>query len=298
MNQAMRLLIPLDGSELAERAVRYVPSLMPMGISTVQLLAVAGADSRGGHRAEESVEREEHVLASYLGGLARELGDTTTLDVRAKVLRGAPAATILEEAQAFGPDLLLISTHGASGVTRWRLGSVADKVIRSAACSTLVIGPATQEDVLEGRIMPVPRTILVPLDGSDLAEEALPFAARLSEASGAAIHVVTVVSPGDMGGSSAWAGVSPGLEDALMGEAREYLEGICEASPATTHAAVRFGSPSEALEEYVPSNDIDLMVMTSHGRGGFLRTALGSTTDRLIGMAPCPILIVRRQSST
>jgi nucleotide-binding universal stress UspA family protein len=103
------------------------------------------------------------------------------------------------------------------------------------------------------------------------------------------------VALGDLAGSTAWAGVSPALEEDLSRQAKDYLDQVCGAQTwqGPVHAAVRFGTPADALEEYIRTNDIDLTVMTSHGRGGLLRTALGSTTDRLLGAAASPVLIVR-----
>jgi nucleotide-binding universal stress UspA family protein len=301
MRGQLHILIPVDGSKLAESAVAYMPLLMPMGVGKVELLGVVEEEAFHGARQEEEIERERHLMSAYLEGLAEELRVGSAVDVEPKVLRGNPAAAILGEAEATQPDILLISTHGASGATRWRVGSVADKVIRGAACPTFVIGPAaaSREESLAERIMPAFKAILVPLDGSELAETALPLATRLAEASGAAIHLVGVVALGDLAGSTAWAGASAELDEDLSREAEAYLDQVCAAREwrCPVHAAVRFGSAADALEEYIRANDIDLTVMTSHGRGGLLRTALGSTTDRLLAIAPSPVLIVRDEGS-
>jgi nucleotide-binding universal stress UspA family protein len=297
MRERLHILIPLDGSKRAQGAVTFLHPLLPVGIERVLLLGAVQEDAHPGPRHQEEIERERHLLSSYLDELAEELRVSTVVDVETKTIRGNPATSILDEADAFQPDMVLISTHGSSGTTRWRLGSVADKVIRGAACPTFVVGPgaASEEESLAERIMPAFEAILVPLDGSELAQKALPLAIRLAEASGATIHLVGVVALGDLAGSTAWAGVSPALEEDLSRQAKDYLDQVCGAQTwqGPVHAAVRFGTPADALEEYIRTNDIDLTVMTSHGRGGLLRTALGSTTDRLLGAAPSPVLIVR-----
>jgi nucleotide-binding universal stress UspA family protein len=293
MPDNVRLLIPLDGSELAEHAIAYIPMLMPLGVTDVELVSVvAPAGERAG--------RERHLLETYQAELAEEIREQTALDVHTRILSGVPWAAIVEEAEAFRPDYLVISTHGASGMTRWRLGGVADKVVRNVSCPTLVVGPQAveREERLQTRLLPAFEAILVPLDGSELAEQALPVAARFVEAFGAELHLVSVVSLGDLSTDSAWAGVSPRLDDEFSEEARVYLEDASARAnlPGTVHLAVRFGAPADSLEDYVRDNDMDLVIMSSHGRGGLVRAALGSTTDRLLGNANAPLLIVRSQA--
>jgi nucleotide-binding universal stress UspA family protein len=208
----------------------------------------------------------------------------------------APEA-ILAEAQH--SDYLIISTHGASGLSRWRFGSVADKVIRGAECPTLVVGPVAAErgSWLEARLMPVFRSVMVPLDGSELAEQALPEARRFADAFGCRVHVVTAVTTNYVGPSEAWAGISPQLAEDFIADAGKYLDEIKARAPGMEDAtfAVKIGAPAQALIDYIDENRIDLVIMTSHGRGGFIRTALGSTTDRLLGGA-APVLILRAHS--
>jgi nucleotide-binding universal stress UspA family protein len=291
-----KVLIPLDGSKLAEHSLAYVPALRPLGLTEVELVSVIEPESVPARRGHEDEERERNLLNTYLQKIAGEMHAHTTLDVKTRVLAGPAPQVIIQEAETYRPDFLVISTHGSSGLTRWRFGSVADKVIRGAEWPTIVVGPtaAEHESWLEERLMPVFRTVLVPLDGSELAEQALPQARRFLEAFGAQLHLVSIVTLGSLGLNDAWAGVSKQLTDDLTSDAGEYLKGVRDHAQGLGEPllAVRFGSPAEALEDYVSENAIDLVIMTSHGRSGFVRTALGSTTDRLLGGA-APVLIVR-----
>lgn len=292
----VKILIPLDGSKLAEHSLAYVAGLRPLGLSQVEIVSVAEPDAVALRRGQEDEAREVNLLGSYHREVTEDLRIHTSLEVETKVLSGPPAAAIIEEIEAFQPDYLIVSTHGASGVSRWRFGSVADKLIRGAGCATLVVGPkaAEREQWLTARLMPVFRSILVPLDGSELSEQALPEAQRFAEAFGAQIHLVSVVAVGSIGLDAAWAGVSPKLTEDLTQQATDYLDGVRGKTPglANSYIAAPIGSPAQALSDYIADNAIDLVIMTSHGRGGLLRTALGSTTDRLLGGA-APILIVR-----
>lgn len=298
MTEDVKLLIPLDGSKLAEQALAYVPALMALGVSSVHVVSVLDPDLVRPRSGREDDARERHLLEVYHRELADALRESTGLSVQTSILDGQAAAAVLAEADATEHCYLVLSTHGASGATRWRLGSVADQIVRGAHCPTLVVGPrAAEADAhFSQLIMPSIRSILVPLDGSPLAEQALSLAKPLAESFGATLHLVTVASVGALGLEAVWAGVSPELDEELSGEAEAYLQKLSADTEGLDSArlAVRFGSPAEALATYVSENEIDLVVMTSHGRGGLVRTALGSTTDRMIG-GSAPVLVVRAQ---
>ena len=114
---------------------------------------------------------EQNVMNVYLDEVAAKL-QTPGVEVITEVREGSPAQLILERASTFQPHVLIVSTRGRSGWTRWRVGSVADKVIRGASCPTLVVGPRAEEEAEEGGAAgsePSVRRILVPLDGSPVA---------------------------------------------------------------------------------------------------------------------------------
>jgi nucleotide-binding universal stress UspA family protein len=279
-----KVLIPLDGSPLAETALRALEALATLGPLHVRLVSVVEAIEGMTQVAKsEHLQREEHMLNAYLDGVVARLKDRPEIaSVEGRVFAGVAVDIILDQAGDFAPDLLVISTHGRSGLSRWRLGSVADAVIRSNTANTLVVGP-------NARLRAPVRSILVGLDGSQLAEAALPVATSLAAGFGATLHLVRVIS----------LPVSTSEEyqdylDELTQYAREYLD---ETKKRTAFSgelvtAARVGSPSERLIDYIAAHDIHLAVMTSHGRGGIARTALGSVAGRLVG-GPAPVLIVR-----
>jgi len=291
----VKLLVALDGSKLAEHSLAYVAAMRPFGLSEVEVVSVIEPTPIPA-RGNEDEERQRNLLRAYHEKVTQELHAETTIEAKSKLLTGPAPQALLNEVYAYQPDYLFISTHGASGLSRWRFGSVADKLIRGASCPTLVVGPAAaeRESWFETRIMPVFDSILVPLDGSELAERALPEAERFAQAVGAQVHVVTAVQATYMGPNEAWAGVSPQLVENFTKDAQDYLEQVKAKTPGLGNAVfeVRMGPAAQALSDYVTEKSIDLIIMTSHGRGGFLRTALGSTTDRLLG-GPAPVLIVR-----
>ena len=299
MTDVVKVLIPLDGSKLAEHALAYVPALRPLGDLQFEFLTVLDSDSDSEDRRGEAQGREENLMLTYLLEIAGEIRTHLGVEVGTKVLSGTPAQSIIEEEKSFGADFLVISTHGASGISRWRFGSVTDKLIRGASCNTLVIGPeaAEREQWLIGELTPAFKNLMVPLDGSALAEEALPQAQRFAEAFGSHLHLIRTVSLTALGAdaasaSSYWTEMS----EAMVKEATDYLRNVAGPLPSGIKSSVEVevGAPSDRLTEYVTKNAIDLVVMTTHGRSGLTRTALGSVTDRLLG-GDAPVLVVRHQ---
>jgi nucleotide-binding universal stress UspA family protein len=294
-----KVMVPLDGSRLAEHSLVYLDALRSVGESKVLLLSVV--DEAEDFRAldpNEALAREENILATYLREVAADIKQHLGIEVETRVVAGSPAASILEEAANYSPDLLVISTHGRSGISRWRLGSVADKVIRGAVCNTLVVGPKAAErgTWIDARIMEPFKSLLVPLDGSGLAETALPMACTFAESYGAEIHLVRVVQvPTTTADGMGEISYMPDLLDTLIDSARVYLRNTSKKlDRPDLKTDVLVGGTAWQLEDYVARNAIDLVIMTSHGRGGFVRTALGSVTDRLLGGA-APVLVVRPQ---
>jgi nucleotide-binding universal stress UspA family protein len=289
-----KVLVPLDGSRLAEHSLVYLDALRSLGESEVLLLGVVDAtEDFHSLNPGEALERETNLLSTYLREVSSDLKQHLGLEVATKVVIGTPAERIIEETSSYATDLLVISTHSRSGVRRWRLGSVADKVIRGAPCNTLAVGPKASDRSawLDARIMEAFKSLMVPLDGSPLAEQALPVAVSFAESYGSALHLVRVVPiPLVPGGDAAYV---PDLMGSLVNAARGYLENTAaKLRRPDLVTQVIVGSPTPQLEDYVTTRAIDLVVMTSHGRGGFVRTALGSVTDRLLG-GDAPVLIVR-----
>lgn len=292
-----RVMVPLDGSKAAEHSLAYLDSLRSIGASRVLLLSVADdAEDFHGLTGAEGLEKERNLLEAYLANLAGNLRGELGIDVETKVVTGSPSRAILAEADAFAPDLMVLSTHGRSGPSRWRIGSVADKVIRGSTYNTLVVGPhATgREAWLEDHLLPGFRSILIPLDGSKAAERALEVTRTFRDAFSPKIHLVDAVSVPPIGDAFGETSYMPELLTTLEDGAGQYLNEVAARMGDTSEIvlSVPVGPAASCLTEYVEREHIDLVVMTTHGRGGFARATLGSVTDRMLGGA-APVLIVR-----
>jgi nucleotide-binding universal stress UspA family protein len=288
----LKALIPLDGTKLSESAFDMLPLLKIMGFDSVRLVSVweSAWEEAGPARKQEDFgeanEKGRAYLDAYLSqqaGRVRKAGFAAEADVRA----GRAAEEVVEAAK--GVDLVLVATHGRSGVARWWLGSVADKVVREVACPVLLIGPNVQQELAPGR----PGRILLPLDGSEQAEEAIPVAAWLAGLTGGEIEAVRCMSLTPVAYDPSMSIYSADLIGSLEEAVQEYLAGVQQRLTGHKVATTMLvGGAGELLIEHLEAHPAGLVVMTSHGRSGVRRVALGSVTDRLLH-GPAPVLVVR-----
>ena len=296
-----RVLIPLDGSRLAESSLEFARMLARFEPIQILLMAVideleVGVRALVAPRDVES--REQNVMNVYLDEVAAKL-QTPGVEVITEVREGSPAQLILERASTFQPHVLIVSTRGRSGWTRWRVGSVADKVIRGASCPTLVVGPRAEEAEEGGAAGSEPsvRRILVPLDGSPISEQALDHAVEYARLFDAEVHFLRVVQTPSTSDWFVDVASDQRVQEMMIKEARQYLAGVADrtATPHDVQMDVMVGSPADVILSYIATSNIDLVVMTSHGRGGLVRATFGSVTDRLIGGA-APLIVVHARS--
>lgn len=278
----LTVLVPLDGTKPAELALTFLKALQPLE-PRVRLLSVVDA---GEDAAAEEEKRLLKLSSTYLEETATRLQERLGMEFECVQRTGRAHAEILEEAARQDVDVIVMTTHGRTSYDLERLGSVTDKVVRGASCPTLLIGPhaavPTQIDL-----------ITVPLDGSRLAAEALPVAKAFAEKLGSRLRLVQAVQypPAERETVGALAfDVIGSLEltaSLYLSEAKLELE---TSQPVET--AVLSGEPAQALLLDLKENRPDLVIMTSHGRTGFIRWALGSVTDRII-RGPVPVLVLR-----
>jgi nucleotide-binding universal stress UspA family protein len=287
----LKTLIPLDGTKLSETAYELLPLLKTLGVEDIRLVSVwesAWEESEADGKQQEFGETTEKGRA-YLEAYLKQQSEKLTKDgfkVEQEVRVGRASDEVLEACE--GVDLALIATHGRTGVARWWLGSVADHVIREAGCPVLVIGPNVSQELAPGV-----KRILLPLDGSPEAEEALPVATWIAGLTGAELDVVRSLSLTPVAYDPGMGVYSADLIDSMEEAVRSYLAEIntrLQGKKATT--TMRIGSPGEMLYQHLEERPADLIVMTSHGRSGVKRAALGSVTDRLLH-GPTPVLVIR-----
>jgi nucleotide-binding universal stress UspA family protein len=284
-------LVPLDGTHLSEAAFDLLPLIKLLGIERVRLVSAweSGWGEEAGRKEtelQEIAEKGRAFLDAYLARQAERVrGAGLAAETMVKV--GRAAESVLDAAGA-DTDLIVIATHGRTGIARWRLGSVADKVIRGAIPPVLVIGPNVKTELTAYALS----RIMVPLDGSPLSEEALPLATWIADATGAEIDLVRVVSMPTMAVDPGMGVYPVDLLSALEDAAAAYLEQKKTELGAQRRVStsLRLGTPIEQLLEHLEERPSELVVIASHGRSGMARAALGSVADGVLH-GPAPVLV-------
>jgi nucleotide-binding universal stress UspA family protein len=307
-----QILVPLDGSVLAENILPHAEVLArssacgllllhvitPVETSQMRLWSAATpADLR--RQAEEAALTRTHT---YLAAVAARL-QTEGLSVRTEVMSDHdPAGAIIDRA-AGDPAIRLIAlaTHGRSGLSRWVLGSVAAKLLPAASTPLLLLRASDHTGVYipESRY----RTIVVPLDGSASAEQALEQARPIAAACRATLVLVVIVPHADDAGL-AEAGVVPSWMAAEAQEqqrhAHQYLARLTAqlmAEGVKVRPRLGAGQPAEAILRISADEQADLIVVASHGQGGRVRRWLGSVAAKLAQGAEVPLLLVKTRAA-
>nr|WP_290667195.1 universal stress protein [Ardenticatena sp.] len=298
------ILVPLDGSDLAEQALPLAISLAQKSSRPLLLLHVTPLPAveviplpTGETLAlDEQITLLRESGHSYLDGVAQRV-KVFGVDVETLVEEGSPGETIAKVADERHVFVVVMATHGRTGLARWALGSVADRVIRLTHRPVLLVRPHKMTETLEPRHL---HRLLVPLDGSDLAERALSYAqvfARLYEAELHLLHVLSLPVSG-------LAGLEAGPVEAaywatIREEGERYLERVAaqlREEGFSVQSALRTEPIAEAILQYEEEANIDLVVMTTHARSGLARAILGSVTDRVVRGGKAPVLVLNPET--
>jgi nucleotide-binding universal stress UspA family protein len=285
------ILLPLDGSPLAERALAYATALARRSEAKIALVeAVRAHTFPGVDPSDAQVEvtsRAEAYLQSVVDRLAAD-----GVHAEVHVCYDDPVHAILGAAARQRADLIVMSTHGRGGLSRMLYGSVADQILRHATIPVLLV-PSVVEHAwpADG-----PLSLLVPLDGSELAAEALPPADLLTELFGARLTLLGVVQPMPYPLYGAGYAYVPYGLDAEVAEARGYLDDRAmrlSGDGARVETEVVVGEPARVIGEVARGRDVDVVVMATHGHGGLSRVILGSVATATLRHTTAPLLLVR-----
>jgi nucleotide-binding universal stress UspA family protein len=282
------ILIPLDGSRLAAQVLPYAGRLARAAGARLVLLRVAPPLGWGRHpHPEREALAELHLVAGKLTaeGLAVE---TAIYHGHAEEVGRA----IIEAGREQRADLIAMSSHGRGGLGPWICGSVAQQVLRQAGVPVLLVPAASEHAWPDDR----PLHILVPFDGSRLAETALGPAREIADTLGGHLVLLRVSDPPHEA-------TAFGPESGVA-EARAYLDTVARsvwrAVPPEVHVAV--GSPASTIAKFVSEQRVDLVAMATHGRSGLARLVMGSVATGTLQRLAVPLLLIRpaamRQLST
>ena len=311
------IIVPLDGSSFAERALPLALAVAQRAHAPVELVHVYEPTSHtlGAPVLDPACDEVERGrLRERFTALAARLEITRHVPVTATVLDGGPAEALCRHTTGRRSALIVMATHGLGGMSRSGIGSVADAVVRQAQVPVLLVRPgAVGHPEAAG---PLFRRVLVPLDGSELAESVLAHALALGDAAlgdatlgdaapgiqdATAYELLTVVrslsdrrrslphrrpvhddeDPGDRGGA--------------VGAAERYLARLAaelERCGTRVHwRVVAHTHPARAILDHAQTTSADLIALATHGRGGLRRRLAGSVADEIMRGASTPVLI-------
>jgi nucleotide-binding universal stress UspA family protein len=249
------------------------------------------AERLGLRNANEMAQESERYYANYLQEISKQADG---ISVQTVIRTGDPAEEILKFEEERSAQIVIMASHGRSGLSRWRYGSVCDKIVHNSTVPVLIIGPRVLEEHRTTHI----EHIAVPLDGSPEAEAALPFAIDLATSTGAQLSLIRSVRwaaqmyPYTM--AQTYVPAYEEIDSGLEAEAKDYLEQVKNriTGVKTINTGVMRGIIVDSLVDYCEQKAVDFVVMTTRARGGLARATLGSVADRMIN-GPTPVLLIR-----
>lgn len=281
------ILLPYDGSDGAAAVLDHVAAVADWADATVHLLYVADTNRNSvivvGDRAVDGLVRQGEEVVGEAAGRLNDRGVARRTDV----VQGNPAPTIVEYAADYDHDLIVVPTHGRKGLSRYLVGSVAEKVVRLA--STPVLTARMRPD--ERLTFPYER-ILLPTDGSEAATRAATHGLALAAALGATVHLLSVVDDPPLGADVR----SVLVEQAVEGNARAAVADLAETAAEYDVEVVEHvdhGTPVATIQDRVDADDCHAVVMGTTGRRGTDRILLGSVAEKTVRSSPVPVITVR-----
>ena len=295
----MKILVPLDGSQFAEWALPTAVSLANRVPADLELVIVYDEDPTVGGWPLDATGVREWSLA-YVEGVVDGLRARTDRPIEQTVLGGRHVAKTLERhVVASGADLVVMTTHGRGAFGRAWLGSTADHIVRHGSTAVMLIRPDVEHAASLDEA-PDFKQVLVALDGSELAEQAIPWATRLGGAYDASYTLLRAIPPIMNVQSPYLPHTIERTHDALeegRAEAERYL---AELATRLVRKGLTVGTelelpvrPATAILHYAGRNPVDLIALATHGRGGLQRALLGSVADKVVRGAHVPVLLVR-----
>ena len=297
-----KVLVPLDGSKTAENVLPLARCFARGLEIPVELLGVIDIAEMG-----SQVEADQAAIRTMVNDATQRFGDYLEQvaknfpigKVQCTVRKGNAAETIIESAATAKQTLIAMATHGRSGLDRWMLGSVAEKVLRGASNPTLVV--RAKEEKNPAWEMATLKRVIVPLDGSELAEHILPRVEALAKHIDLEVTLLGVYGGPFAAGSNGNGLYNSGQIVAFLGELRAeivtYLGIKTEELKTRGLEKVSFMAKEGlvadeimALARHTPDS---LIAMCTHGRSGLQRWMLGSMTETVVRHSGAPVLVVR-----
>jgi nucleotide-binding universal stress UspA family protein len=281
------ILLPYDGSEGAAEVLHHASEIAHWADATIHVLYVADTTRDSvtvieGHTVDVLEQQGGDIIDE-----ATKTLDTLGVSYETDVVQGNPAPTIVEYAERYAQDLVVMPTHGREGISRYLIGSVSEKVVRLS--SVPVLTARMQPD--ETLVFPY-ENILIPTDGSSAATHAAAHLVELAASLDATVHVLSVVDDTTLG-LDARSTISGKESEAAATDAVETVVSEAETREVVTIARhIEHGTAVEVILDCIESNDIHAVGMGTTGRRGTDRILLGSVAEKTVRSAPVPVMTV------
>ena len=294
-----KILVPLDGSELAEVALPYAEELAGRLGSEGTLLYVSESAEGQYHRIPQFYMQEMAKATKRGAERYLEKPEGKAIKVESAVLFGHPTDEIVAYADKEDIGLIVMATHGRSGIKRLALGSVAEKIVRTAKQPVALIrAKGARPEVREKGML---NKALVPLDGSKESEAAIPYIEELASKLKGEVVLLQVVAQAYRvihggGDGSAQIPYTEEEMEPLRASAGDYLKTVAgglEGKGITTRSEVRVGTAADEIIKLADELYVDMVAMSTHGRSGVSRWAFGSVADKVLHAGNTPLLLVR-----
>jgi len=294
--EVKNILVAVDFSPFSEAASKFALFLARKFKARVTLLHAVvlfdedTSDNKYLKQLEEIALKKEETSASMMEN-HRKKNDENGADVSVKIVRGVSASDAILDfinSNTAKIDLLVLGTHGRTGFKKWLFGSVAEKVLRLSPIPVLTIHKVPRDITI--------KNILVPIDFSENSRQAIPEAQSLAKLFDAQLHYIHVIEE-QLHPSFQVIGIESifAINPELRQISQDKLIEFCHSDKHKGNYVVMEGASAETIKEYAEEHAVDLILMATHGYTGLEHLLLGSTTERLVRIAPCPVLTVGRK---
>jgi nucleotide-binding universal stress UspA family protein len=296
-----KILATTDFSELSMEAVEYAVALGAEFDAGLALIYVyEPSPYLGGLESVVFAPSNAQVIKIEKRRLAKIAKNLSRKDHKIKpVVRcGKAFREIVDEAAEQKIDMIVTGTHGLTGLKRVLLGSTSEWVVRHAPCPVLTVPAETANRLTGKRWTSRIRKILVPVDFSEASVKALPYADALARKFRAEVILMHVTEP--LPAADSLSKLAPRSAEATRRVAEEMLSRVQREmfDEIPTEAIIESGTPFHEITRAAARSEADLIILTTHGWTGWKHAKLGSTAERVVRHASCPVLVVRDKGST
>jgi nucleotide-binding universal stress UspA family protein len=291
-----KMLVLLDGSKLAEVVFTYAQELAARLNINLELLHVCNTQNADQLPMRQVyIEHMAEILESKAAEIRSKIGDITGLDVkiRGKVVVGYPAEEILKYVDENDIDLIMLSTHGGSGIRVWDMGEVANKVIRASKIPIWLVPSELKDEIIHDEI-PL-RRMLIPLDGSKYSEAVIPHGINIAQQRGAETEIVLIHIYKRL--HSLYGVEELKRQQNQKKEMKRYLDNIVkriEKEKIKASYKILSGDPAETIINFVKKNPTQLIAMATYGGSRLSRMVFGSVVEQTLHLIKkTPILLVK-----